>query len=147
MYVSNIDKALNAGMKNIKIVSQHRKCFNGKKTVEFFNVIADHPRYGKSEIVYQADFDSCVEWLDALGYDYKQIVLKQNRGCDIQIANRMFKIKEHTTDALVLIGRDGRMFTLRLEDMYADAPLTFFLPWSPVKGNTSHVKFGAAIRF
>lgn len=147
MYISSMDKALNAGMENIKIVSQHRKCFNGKKNISLFNVVADHPRYGKSEIVYQADFDSCVEWLAALGYDYKQIVLEQNCGSDIQIANRMFEIKEQTGEVLILKGRDGRMFTLRLEDMYADAPLTFFLPWSPAKGNTSHVKFGAAIGF
>lgn len=58
-------------MENIRIESQERKGYNGRKYIEFFNVIADTERFGENEIMFQGTFNDCVEYLKREGYNYQ----------------------------------------------------------------------------
>lgn len=131
-------------MENIKIVSQGRKCYNGRKYVEFFNVIADTERFGKAEIMFQGTFEDCVKYLEREGYSYQRAALVANGKSDVQIANRMFRVDSFDADGMHLTGRDGWSLTVNLEEMKPISPNCFRLPWSPAKGTTSTMKLGDA---
>lgn len=95
-------------MRNIRIVSQKRGCYNGKKWVEFFEVLADSERFGIQAVMYQGDFVGCVDYLKRHGIDYTSYTLERtaSRGKDVQIGNRMFRVVEVGADYLLLKARD-----------------------------------------
>lgn len=95
-------------MRNIRIVSQGRGCYNGKKWVEFFEVLADSERFGMQAVMYQGDFAGCVDYLKRHGIDYTAYTLERtaSRGKDVQIGNRMFRVVEVGADYLLLKARD-----------------------------------------
>lgn len=95
-------------MNNIRIVSQKRGCYNGRKWVEFFEVLADSERFGVQAVMYQGDFNGCVDYLKRHGIDYTAYTLEQtaSRGKDVQIGNRMFRVVEVGKGCLLLKARD-----------------------------------------
>lgn len=129
-------------MENIRIESQGRKGYNGRKYIEFFNVIADTERFGENEIMFQGTFDDCVEYLKREGYNYQNEALKSNGKEDIQIANRMFRVESFKEETLYLVGRDGWEVTIKTKEMIPIAPNRFHLSWSPARGFNSTLKLG-----
>lgn len=129
-------------MENIRIESQGRKGYNGRKYIEFFNVIADTERFGKNGIMFQGAFNECVEYLEREGYNYQNESLKSNGKEDVQIANRMFRVESFDGENLCLVGRDGWKVTIKTKDMIPIAPNRFHLSWSPTKGSNSTLKLG-----
>lgn len=131
-------------------IKHNRFCYDGKKKVELFNVVADSERFGENEIMYQGPFKDCVAYLAREGYDYKAIVLEQNRGRDIQITHRMFRIISQVGAVLHLQGRAGQEMDISTDDLIPVAPYTFRLPENPFaspmyrKGSTASVKIGPA---
>lgn len=120
-------------MQNIRIESQKRTVKIGRKTVEYFNVIADTERFGKDEILCQGTFEQCIEWLKSQGYDYTKAALEQNRGRDIQVKNSMFKITAHNGNELSLEGRTPYYshYTIDITNLVPVAPNVFKLTVNP----------------
>lgn len=127
-------------MENIRIKSQNRYCYVGNRKVEFFDVIADTERFGKNEIMCQGTFKDCIAYLERNGIDYLAECLKRNRGADIQVSFRMYKIVEVKEDGLHLESRDYFDRMLHFADMEPVAPNTFKIKRDLFGKNAATVK-------
>ena len=127
-------------MKNIRIKSQGRACYVGSKKYEYFDVIADSERFGENEIMCQGTFDECLAYLERNGIDYTSECVKLNRGRDIQVSFRMYRITEETADGFKLRSRDGFDRTLLFADMTPTAPNTFKIKRDLFGKNAATVK-------
>jgi len=137
-------------MENIRVKAQGRKVWNGSRAVELYDVIADTERFGANEIMYQGDFDGCMDYLKREGYDYTRAAFDQDERrhggrWDIQIANTMWRVAERYETLLYLKSRDGREKQLSIRELSPVAPDTFrlsdarrFVPYQ-----TATVKIGA----
>lgn len=91
-------------MQNARIQSQNRGCHNGKKFVEFFEVIADTERFGRNEIMYQGDFKGCVKYLADNGVTYDaEYCFTTGRRDSFQAGNQMYH-RAGITDDKALVG-------------------------------------------
>lgn len=131
-------------MYNIRIESQGRFCVVGNRKYEYFDVIADSERFGKNAIMCQGTWDDCLRYLEEHGIDYISECMKRNRGRDVQVSFRMYKIKCETEDGLKLESRDGFDRFLKFSDMTPTAPNTFKIPRDLFGSNAATVKLMTA---
>lgn len=127
-------------MKNVRIKSQGRFCCVGNKRYDYYNVVADSERFGANAIMCQGTFSDCLKYLNNNGIDYLAECIKQNRGRDIQVSFRMYRVKEETDEGLRLISRDGFERFLKFSDMAPTAPNTFRIQKDLFGKNAATVK-------
>ena len=127
-------------MNNIRIKSQGRFCVVGNRKYEYFDVIADSERFGKNAIMCQGTWADCLRYLEENGADYLRECMKRNRGRDIQVSFRMYKISGETEEGLALVSRDGFDRVLRFADMEPVAPDTFKIQRDLFGRNAATVK-------
>lgn len=127
-------------MKNVRIESQGRFCVVGSRKYEYYNVIADSERFGKNAIMCQGTWADCLRYLEEHGIDYISECMKRNRGSDVQVSFRMYRITGETDEGLELRSRDGFDRFLKFSDMKPIAPNTFKIPRDLFGRNAATVK-------
>ena len=127
-------------MENIRIKAQGRSCYVNNRRYDFFDVVADSERFGKNAIMCQGTWADCLRYLDERGIDYTAECVKRNRGRDIQVSFRMYKITGETEDGFSLVSRDGFDRVLKFDDMQPIAPETFKIKRDLFGKNAATVK-------
>ena len=129
------------GMENVRITSQHRCCYVGNRKVEYFDVIADTKRFGKNEIMFQGSWKECLAYLEENGIDYVGECLKRNRGQDVQVGVRMYRIEGETETHLLLRSRDGWEVKLRKDCWKPVGPDSFRISTDSITWRNSDHQF------
>ena len=83
--------------------------------------------FGKNAIMCQGTLGDCIAYLERNGVSYFEECWKRNRGRDVQVSFRMYRVEGRNGDNLILRDREGFAFLLAVSDLAPSAPNTFKL--------------------